>query len=271
MPELVVTLGLQKTFFGNLPSWEYPLPIKDVTEIDSDLTATASADLGIAFGGNIAKMLDYHIQFLNGEGYKTWNVINNSLWAVIADVNVTPIEKMLKVGLSVRYADKESKKFSSDLGGLTMTIASFGAAAYADFKLDALNVNLQFISINNRMYADTNNFNGNVISAFVSYDIFKELSVMVRFDMMDPYIHTDMTNDNYSALYAGLGIKPVKGLTLKPMVALMFGQKYNSNMNKANLTLKLEAEYKFGAEIIKEEKKPEAPKPIEAEVAPEVK
>jgi len=257
--ELVITFGLQKTYFGNLPLWEYPLPIKDATEIDSDLTATASADLGIAFSGKVAGMLEYHLQLLNSEGYKVWNVVNNPTYAVIADISAMPLDKLLKVGLSVRYADKESKKIQ----GLTQNWATFGVDAYASLNVSGLGVLFQFISMNNRTYADTNNFNGNLISGMVSYDIMPELSAMVRFDMYDPAIREGVTNDNYSGLYVGFGYKPVKGLNIKPMLAYMFGNKYKQN---PDMMVLLQAEYKFGMEIVKEDKKPEPAKPVEAVV-----
>jgi hypothetical protein len=256
-PEFVITVGLQKTYFGNLPNWEYPLPVKDATEIDSDLSATASADLGIGFSGKLAGMLEYHLQILNGEGYKGWNTVNDPTYAILADINAMPLEKMLKVGLSVRYADKESKK----LYGSTTKLATFGVDAYADLNISGLGVLVQFISMNNRMYGDTNFINGNLISGMVSYDIMPELSAMVRFDMYDPAIKEGSTNDNYNAIYVGLGYKPVKGLNIKPMFAYMFGNKYGQN---PNMMLMLQAEYKFGLEIVKEEKKADTVKPVEA-------
>ncbi|NPV00136.1 MAG: hypothetical protein HPY53_02025 [Brevinematales bacterium] len=257
-PELVITAGLQKTYFGNLPYWEYPLPVKDATEQHSSVAPTASADLGVSISGSVGGMLNYHLQMLNGEGYKYFNVKDDPTYAVIADVNIMPMDKMLMAGVSFRYNDKESG-----------TSSASALAVYADLKVSGLNVLLQYIALDKVAYATTNFVLGDIISAMVAYDIMPELSAMVRFDMVNPNTSASVTNDSYNTLFVGFGIKPVKGLTIKPMLGYYFGDKYVKNTSATGgnqLELKIQTEYKFGMEIVKDDKKPEPVKPVEAVV-----
>lgn len=87
--ESKVTVGLDKTYFGIIYDWEYPVIDK---ALEDKQGVVSSADYGVTFSGYIPKGYgEYAIALYNGEGYtKTQSKVNKN-FAPVFNLRVSPI------------------------------------------------------------------------------------------------------------------------------------------------------------------------------------
>lgn len=209
---LVVTGGLQKVFFGYLPDWEYPLPVKEYAENNKLLS---SADLGIAFSGVLLnKMLTYHVQLLNGEGYATWNSINDSCYQAIVDLRFAYMKDSY-AGLSYMFYDN---------GENTTAKLNHAFAVYDNSKFGPLTIMAQYTG------AMTNGGElKSYIEAFVAFKVSDAFSPMAIFNM---------TFGGDPTIGLGASIAPIKKVAIKPYIAVTLG-------DTLSYEFKTQMEFKF--------------------------
>ena len=87
--ESKVTVGIDKTYFGIIYDWEYPVIDK---ALEDKQGVVSSADYGITFSGYIPKGFgEYAIALYNGEGYtKTMSKVNKNV-APVFNLRISPI------------------------------------------------------------------------------------------------------------------------------------------------------------------------------------
>lgn len=263
---LVLTLGLLKTQFGNLGFWEYPLPLKDATEMYSAVAPTSSADFGVGLSGSgvpidgmTKGLLTYYLQLVNGAGYKTFytaaTTSDLSQFALLASVYLSPIDGT-KIGFSYRTEPTIGSQSAPILTNSSKNSWAIMASA-ADLKIGDADIPVDFVFqyIYNENVINTNafgnpatlatNLNGSVMTVSLGYGLFDKLLL--------PYVRLDMVNENsaqtnvatkaynYSVLMFGLDYKPTKNVTFKPF--------YSQNLTTGSIQLMLEGEFKVNFSI----------------------
>jgi hypothetical protein len=91
IPDMKLTVGMQKTFFGTLYDWNYTLIGKAPTD---EYKVANSSDLGVTLNGYLPEGYgEYAVGVYNGEGYKKVgsNLKDNTDFAYLANMRVTPI------------------------------------------------------------------------------------------------------------------------------------------------------------------------------------
>lgn len=217
----VVTAGLQKTYFGILPEWEYPLPLKEYAESSKILS---SADLGIGFSGTLLnKMLVYHLQVLNGEGYATWYVKNDSCFEGMADLRFAYMKDNF-AGLSYIYYDN----------GENASTFNHAFAVYDISKLGPLSLMLQYTGSMTNGGAITS-----LLEAFVGFKVSDAFTPMAMFNM---------TLGKNPTIGLGANIVPVRKIIIKPYVAMTLDDP-NTTKNELGFEFKTQMEMKFDFKV----------------------
>ncbi|MDD4309114.1 MAG: hypothetical protein PHO32_01925 [Candidatus Cloacimonetes bacterium] len=91
IPDLTLTVGMQKTFFGTIYDWNYSLIGKAPTD---EYKVANSSDLGVTLNGYIPKGFgEYAFGVYNGEGYKKVgaSLKENTSFAYLANLRLNPI------------------------------------------------------------------------------------------------------------------------------------------------------------------------------------
>ncbi len=91
VPELTLTAGLQKTYFGTIYDWTYALIGKAPTD---EYKVVSSSDYGVTINGYIPNGFgEYAFGVYNGEGYKKVgaSLKDNTDYAYLANLRLTPI------------------------------------------------------------------------------------------------------------------------------------------------------------------------------------
>ncbi len=196
---LVLTFGLQKTYFGYTPIWEYPLPVKALAD---RVKASSSADFGIGIGGKLAGgKIMYNLQLLNGEGYDKTVVLPAS-YALGANVVINPME-MLSIGLSFRLAEKTQ----------LVPVPNFvdnALAAYVDLTVNKLWFLAEYVGSlpeGGSLESD--------IQITAGYMLSKMSGIYVNF--FNKYA---TSTNSTQAITIGANLSPVKGFALKPYAEL---------------------------------------------------
>jgi hypothetical protein len=212
----VVTLGLQKTWFGYTALWKYPIPVKALADSEK---ASSSADFGLGIGGSFADgLVMYNLQILNGEGYsKVAADLNPADYAFGAHVVITPAE-IISIGLSYRMAEAGS-------GDLSASYLNDAIAAYVDFKLNSIWALAEYVG-----------FLGTSLDSRVAITAGYMVSKMAGI-----YAHAnlDITGSTQD-ITLGANLSPVKGLALKPYAAVAL----DGGLDE--IALGLQTEIKFG-------------------------
>ncbi|MDZ4121632.1 MAG: hypothetical protein U1C33_04385, partial [Candidatus Cloacimonadaceae bacterium] len=113
IPDLTITAGLQKVFFGTIYDWNYTLIGKDPVD---EYKIANSADFGLTANGFLPEGLgEYAVGIYNGEGYKVFgkNLKDNTDFAYLANLRLTPIAGVT-VGGSYMLTTVEREKKLSD-------------------------------------------------------------------------------------------------------------------------------------------------------------
>lgn len=188
LPELKLTVGLQQSTFGYFKFWRFQLPLKYYTLGN----ITPPTDLGIGIGGTIGGIVDYHLQVLNGEGYKTWYETDNLNYCAIADVRVK-LGKLFGIGVSWKKADADFKFLHA-------------FSVYVDLIWDRLKIAADYFTVMEKNRNFTHFF-----TSFVQYSVSDKLDLIAR---------TDLKLNDMSSFYAGCLWQFTEYTALKPMIGL---------------------------------------------------
>jgi hypothetical protein len=91
LPEMTVSAGLQKVYFGSIYDWTYALIGKAPTD---EYKVTNSSDYGVTINGYLPNGFgEYAVGAYNGEGYKKvgTSLKDNTEYAYLANLRLTPI------------------------------------------------------------------------------------------------------------------------------------------------------------------------------------
>ncbi len=114
VPELNLTVGLQKVYFGTIYDWNYSLIGKAPTD---EYKVANSADYGITLNGYIPGGYgEYAVGAYNGEGYKkvASSLSDNTSFAYLANLRLTPVPGVTVGGSYMTNSVRRDKKLSGD-------------------------------------------------------------------------------------------------------------------------------------------------------------
>lgn len=114
VPDLTLTAGLQKVFFGTIYDWDYTLIGKAPTD---EYKIVNSADYGVSFNGYLPSgMGEYALGVYNGEGYKKVgsSLKENTDFAYLANLRLTPIPGVTVGGSYIMNTVEAEKKLDGD-------------------------------------------------------------------------------------------------------------------------------------------------------------
>lgn len=114
VPDMNLSVGLQKVYFGTIYDWNYTIIGKAPTD---EYKVANSADYGISLNGYIPNGLgEYAVGVYNGEGYKKVgaSLSDNTDYAYLANLRLTPISGVTVGGSYMSNTVKSEKKLSGD-------------------------------------------------------------------------------------------------------------------------------------------------------------
>ncbi|HPV15254.1 MAG TPA: hypothetical protein PL126_06355 [Candidatus Cloacimonadota bacterium] len=89
VPDMTLTAGLQKVYFGTIYDWDYSLITKAPTD---EYKVANSADYGITLNGQLPSGFgEYAVGVYNGEGYKAFGKTLNISPEFLANIRLVPI------------------------------------------------------------------------------------------------------------------------------------------------------------------------------------
>jgi hypothetical protein len=114
VPEMNLSVGLQKVYFGTIYDWNYTIIGKAPTD---EYKVANSADYGVTLNGFIPNGYgEYAVGLYNGEGYKKVgaSLSDNTDFAYLANLRLTPIGGLTVGGSYMTNSVKREKKLSGD-------------------------------------------------------------------------------------------------------------------------------------------------------------
>ena len=116
LKDFTFTAGVQKHYFGEIYSWDYTHPDKELADAQG---VCASADYGATVNGFLPKGLG-ELQFgaYNGEGYKVTGAKNSASPELLANLRLTPFAGF-QVGASVFNKVKDISAYANSSGKLS--------------------------------------------------------------------------------------------------------------------------------------------------------
>lgn len=125
-----VSIGLTKSYFGSIYTWEYPTIDKDPSDKYKFISST---DYGVAWTGNFPMGYgEYAVGVYNGEGYKKTGGDLNTTMAYLANVRVIPITGLM-VGGSF-YSKTNGSEANDDETDYT-ALAGLAQFSYSKFSV----------------------------------------------------------------------------------------------------------------------------------------
>ncbi len=207
-----LTVGLAKTYFGTIYSYEYTMIDKDPSD---KYKFCSSADYGIVYGGYLPSGYGtYHVGLYNGEGYKkgTSDDTNTSM-AFVGDLRLTPFSGIM-VGGSYMM-DSKNEKDTDDREDYSK-IAVVGKVAYGHISVDA-----QYL-METTSYEEDGKDDKDVtvlsimpVVKLASY-LPLDLDLVGRYDEYDP--NTDQDDDGESTMMFGFNWNLLRDSKAAPVV-----------------------------------------------------
>lgn len=114
IPDLYLTVGLQKTYFGTIYDWSYGVIEKAPTDL---YKVVNSSDYGVTVNGYIPEGWgEYALGIYNGEGYKKVgaSLADNTDFAYLANLRLTPITGVTVGGSYMTNTVGREKKLSGE-------------------------------------------------------------------------------------------------------------------------------------------------------------
>lgn len=226
---LVFTAGVMKTTFGNIAYWEYPMPVKDITEAYKNVKCSPSADFGIGLSGSLLpiegltkNLFQYNLQLVNGDSYEKFFSISSSdpnIFGGQGSIYILPFDGT-RIGFSYRYNETKNNATNWKYENAWALMASANNLTIGDIKLP-LDFLFQMTGLNTlNTYPSTNkSVNGGVISASLGYSFLDGLiTPYVRFDSVNEDASQTNTSSKlyqYNWIYAGINSRLSKGYDIK--------------------------------------------------------
>jgi hypothetical protein len=114
LKDFTFTAGVQKHYFGEIYSWDYTHPDKELADAQG---VCASADYGATVNGFLPKGLgELQLGVYNGEGYKVTGAKNSTAPELLANLRLTPIAGF-QVGASVFSKAKDFSPYANNKMG----------------------------------------------------------------------------------------------------------------------------------------------------------
>lgn len=182
IPEGKLIFGLQKTYFGVIEPWEYPVLVK---ALEDDAKLLSSRDLGVGITGNLpAGLGGYAVACYNGNGYS--NVVEtNQNKALVASLDLIPIP-----GITLRGSVWQAKNDDDEDEKRTAGVLTFA--------------NGPISLIGEYLTSEDGAKKGAGYSGFISAQIFPKFAVAFRYDQWDK--DTAIENNAYTKLVGGFNI-----------------------------------------------------------------
>ncbi|MDD5529218.1 MAG: hypothetical protein PHX21_04235 [bacterium] len=195
-----LTLGLDKTYFGTIYDWSYPVIEKALEDKEGVIS---SADYGITFSGYIPNGFgEYQLQMINGEGYSKAGKYVNVNPAGVANIRLIPLPGV-SIGGSLIYEQSDTLTPTNKDWNKRVCSAGVGRLAYGPIDIWLEYLTKQYF----RYYTtkeDTLTSYGLMIMPIIKLKslIPADIDLLVRYDKWDPSMHTQ--NDGWSTRIAGL-------------------------------------------------------------------
>lgn len=190
-----LTIGLMKTYFGTIYSWDYPTIAKDPTDM---YKISSSTDYGLGISGDMPSNLgEYNLAMYNGEGYKKTGSDVNKYPAFVGNARFN-LMKNIMLGGSAYLANKTGTTEPYDEKTAFAGIANlqFGPV---DFWGEYLMKN---VTVNSKSSDETKSA-GFMLMPIIELTPYLEL--VLRYDQWDP--NTDMDDDAYNLMVGGVNFK----------------------------------------------------------------
>jgi hypothetical protein len=131
LKDFTFTAGVQKHYFGEIYSWDYTHPDKELADAQG---VCASADYGATVNGFLPKGLG-ELQFgvYNGEGYKVTGAKNSTAPELLANLRLTPLAGF-QVGASVFSKTKDFSPYADNKKGRNSDNTRFELGDTANMK-----------------------------------------------------------------------------------------------------------------------------------------
>lgn len=264
IPDLTITAGLQKVFFGTIYDWNYTLIGKSPV---GEYKISSSADFGLTANGFLPDGWgEYAFGIYNGEGYKVFgrNLKDNTDFAYLANLRLTPIAG-ITVGGSYMHNTVEREKKLTDNSINDKYQQQNLMAGVARFAFGPLDLWAEFLSKDVKHHA--NHFSkdytatGLMIMPIVS--LYKltgtDIQVIGRYDRWD---QTDNAADKYlrTDIIGGVNYTFVHDASANPRMQLQLNltnrtydedksaASYANQMKDINQVM-LQLKYRFSATI----------------------
>ncbi len=198
-----ITIGLMKTYFGTIYSWDYTSIEKDPSD---KYHFVSSTDYGMGFSGFLPKAFgSFNLAIYNGEGYKKTGKDLNKDFNYLANIRILPVAG-LTLGASFMYKTSKDKEIPDTTGTMLNNplreedtqFAGIGKIIFGKFGI----LTQYLIQTKNMPYVtDYNKVNKTVLSIMPTIDINRSVKLVARYDLYDPDTNTD--NDGKSLLLFG--------------------------------------------------------------------
>ena len=116
LKDFTLTAGVQKHYFGEIYSWDYTHPDKELADAQG---VCASADYGVTVNGFLPSGWgELQLGAYNGEGYKVTGAKNSTAPELLANLRLTPFAG-IQVGASVFNKVKDFSPYTNSTGKLS--------------------------------------------------------------------------------------------------------------------------------------------------------
>lgn len=225
IPDLTLSAGLQKVYFGTIYDWNYSLIGKAPTD---EYKITNSADYGISLNGYIPSgMGEYAVGIYNGEGYKKFgkNLKDNTDFAYLANLRLTPIPGVT-VGGSVMMNTVEREKtlatnaVNNSYQEQTL-IDGLVRLAYGpvDCWVEYISKDVKHTSSNS-----AKDYTATGLMVFPTLNlrnfIGKDVQLLARYDMWDESDRTDSSKNQLTAITGGVNYNFMHDEDMNPKMNL---------------------------------------------------
>lgn len=209
IPDMTISAGLQKVYFGTIYDWNYSLIGKAPTD---EYKMANSADYGLTVNGYLPSgMGEYAVGAYNGEGYKKFgtNLKDNAAVAYLANLRLTPIPG-ISVGGSVMMNTVERENLLADdtinpKYEEQMLMDGVARIAYGPVDIWAEYL-MKDIKYSDTLSASDYSANGLMIfptlnlKSFIGYDV----QLLGRYDMWDESKRTGSSQNKLTAITGGV-------------------------------------------------------------------
>lgn len=189
VPEMYLTVGLQKTYFGTIYDWNYVTVEKAPTDL---YKVVNSSDYGLTLNGYIPEGWgEYAVGIYNGEGYKkvASSLKDNTDFAYLANLRLTPIQGVTVGGSYMMNTVERDKKLSGDAANKAyeeqalMDAVTRLAYGPMDFWFEYINKDVKLPNDTNKDYTATGLMFMPIVNLQSLLDV--NIDLLARYDIWD--------------------------------------------------------------------------------------